>query len=253
MRGARYLAVIVSVVALTALSAVEAGGTPRAGVSPGQILIYGPSLAKKSPVNERVLAEAAGFDVTVVSKATWSAMTTADFSSFQAIVFGDPHCKVSTKRLQPAEHNTAEWSTAVDGNVVVIGSDPVFHGKSQPGAVALMNNGLAFAAAQDGYGQTGLYVALSCYYHNSDPGTRVELLRGFGSFTVRGQGHKPLPGCPDHVTFASPSSPVLKGLSEADIDNWGCTVHEAFDSIPSSFEPVVREVKSDLPFIITST
>ena len=56
-------------------------------VKAGNILIYGPMLG--SAPNEQTLAVAAGHTVTVVTAATWSAMTTAQFAAYNAIIIPD--------------------------------------------------------------------------------------------------------------------------------------------------------------------
>src|SRR6267142_354256 len=59
---------------------------PPPKTAPKDILIYGPSLLG-APDNEATLAAAAGHNVTVADPVTWSAMTTADFAQYRAIVF----------------------------------------------------------------------------------------------------------------------------------------------------------------------
>jgi len=116
--------------------------------------------------------------------------------------------------------------------VIIIGSDPVYHYNSQPGARDLIDRGIAFAAADPA--MTGAYVDLSCYYHFSGSGTSVPLLDGFavGGFTVIGAGL--LPGLNDvHIVAAHPA---LAGLTDADLSNWGNSVHEGFVTWPVSFE-----------------
>ena len=102
--------------------------TPRGDIGAGRrVLIYAPTLAKNVPINERKVALRLGFRVKVATKTEWSAMTEEDFSSFSSIVFGDPACKRTTKRLDAAIANQAIWSAAVDGNVVVGTFDVVWH------------------------------------------------------------------------------------------------------------------------------
>lgn len=85
-------------------------------------------------------------------------------------------------------------------------------------------------------GKTGAYISLSCYYYNATPGTPVPLLNGaFGAgFTVRATGSDTI-----HVTA---SSPVLAGLTDASLSNWGASTHEAFDSFPVDFAPLAVAV-----------
>lgn len=132
----RFLLVglVASIVAASSIGTAQAHGnendtaaahsaslrTPRGDVGAGhRVLIFGPTLAKNVPINERKVALKLGFRVKVVTKDEWSAMTQDDFSGFSTIVFGDPSCKRGTDRLDAAIANQATWSAAVDGNVVV--------------------------------------------------------------------------------------------------------------------------------------
>src|SRR5438093_3458098 len=187
--------------------------------SAGDILIYGPSLLG-APNNEATLATAAGHTVTVDTPVTWLARTTASFASFDAIVFGDPTCQASPADLTFAEANKATWSAAVKGNIVVIGTDPVFH-QLQGQANVLTTNAINFAASG---GSTGLYMSLSCYYFSAPANTPVSILSEFGTFTVQGQFIPPLNGCPEDVTIVLPSHPVVSGITEPGLENWGCSI-----------------------------
>ncbi len=42
----------------------------------------------------------------------------------------------------------------------------------------------------------------------------------------------------------------MAGISEADLSNWGCSIHEAFNAFPASFQVLARHDPSDLPYII---
>src|SRR5690606_12133054 len=100
--------------------------------------------------------------------------------------------------------------------------DPSLHAESQPGAVTLMQKSIDFAAAEKG--KTGLYVSLSCYYHDADE-TTMELLDQFGEFRVRGKL-----GCYNDVAIVA-KHPALATLGEGDLANWSCSVHEIFFSM----------------------
>lgn len=217
-----------------------------AATTGNNILIYGPSL-NGSPNNEETLAEAAGYGVTVVDASAWDSMTTAQFSSYRAIVFGDPTCGSDPSILNPALSNQSTWAPAVTGPTVVIGTAPVFH-QSQSGVQAdqLITDGINFAASSSG---TGLYADLSCYYVSSPPNTSVPLLSPFGTFTVEG----PPDGC-NNVDIVDPSSPVVADITNSGLANWRCSAEEMFDSYPSSFSPVVDETDSSppLPYIIAA-
>ncbi|PVG82203.1 hypothetical protein DDE18_11915 [Nocardioides gansuensis] len=166
---------------------------------------------------------AAGKTPVVVDDATWASMTAAQFDAYDAIVLGDPNCGASVPAA--AEANAAVWSSVVDGNVIAIGSDETFH--ETQGGDQLMASAAAFTVAQPG--KTGAYISLSCYYHDTAPNTPVPLLSGFGTFTMTGVG------CYNDAHIVA-THPALTGLTDATLSNWSCSVHEAFDSFPVSFE-----------------
>lgn len=185
--------------------------------------------------NEAKAAVAAGFTVTDVSDATWESMTTAQFAAYQLIILADPSCVTSTTPITAALSNTATWGSAINGNIVLIGTDPTYHfDAGTAGAGQLMTSAVKFAGAQAG--KTGLYAALSCYYAYSADKTVLPLLDGIvpdGSFTLIGLNGAGLCFNTAHIVATSPS---LAGLVDTDLDNWSCSVHEAFDTWHPSFE-----------------
>lgn len=188
----------------------------------GNVLILDTTVSGGMSSIEAQAAVLAGHTPVVVDATTWGSMTTAQFSSYQAIVLGDRLC-TSVSAVAPAEANIGVWSPAVTGNVIIDGTDPVLHGKT-----FLSNGAVAFAAAEAG---TGLYTSLSCYYHGVAPNTPVPVLSGLGDFKVRGVG------CYNDVHKVA-DHPALTGVTDATLSNWSCSVHEAFDSYPSSFLPL---------------
>lgn len=185
---------------------------------------------------EAVQAVALGFTPVVVSPATWSAMTAAEFATYRALVLGDPTCGVpASPYIDAALANQAVWGPVINGNVIVNGTDPVYH--QAQGGTQLTNSSIAFAA--DDPGKTGLYVSLSCYYFTAASGTPVPLLDPLGVFTVVGQG-----GCPaqSHIVAVHPA---LSGSTDATLSNWGCSTHEGFVSWPSDF--LVLAISLDVP------
>src|SRR5439155_11602374 len=114
-----------------------------------------------------------------------------------------------------------------------------------PGAPqTLMTNAIAHAGSQSG--KTGLYASLSCYYANAKSGTTVLALSKLGGstvgFTVRGQGEGV---CPNAIHIVDRASPVVKGLLDANLSNWGCSAHGAFETFPASLKPVA--IALDIP------
>lgn len=172
---------------------------------------------------EAQAATALGYKVEVATNAQWAAKTQADFAGYRALILGDAACGGS---ITAAVANKSVWGPVINGNVFIVGSDPVFH--NSQGGGALTNNGIAFAV--DASGRTGMYITLSCYYHDTATNTPVPLLDVFspGGFTVRGVG------CYNDAHIVA-SHPALTGLTDATLSNWSCSVHEAFDKWPVDF------------------
>jgi len=173
-------------------------------------------------------AVALGYSTKLVTPAEWSALTTADFAKFKAIVVPDPRCG-DVDQVKFLDDSKAVWSPAITGNIILIGTDPSFH-FSQGKAKTLIDNSIKFAAAgttPSGEHQTGLYFALSCYYE-SDATSKVEALSLFGDFTVRGQL-----SCYNKVHLVA-NSDAMDTLDDKSLSNWSCSVHEAFSSYPTS-------------------
>ena len=63
-----------------------------------------------------------------------AAMTAAQFASYDAIVLGDETCSVDKGDIAAAEVNAHVWGPVIDGNIIIIGSDPVYHVTYGPGA-----------------------------------------------------------------------------------------------------------------------
>ena len=220
---------------------------PRLGYG-DSILFYGRTVGTER-VTEVSIAEAMGFDVTIATKRRWATMSRHDFETYGAIVLADPGCEVDEDRLDVASANAKTWSNAIHGHVVITGTDPVWHLNrgTQPGPERLIANTLAYVSRGNG---TGLAVSLSCYYWNARRDSPVPLLRHFGTFTVQGADRKPLPGCPQRVETPDPDHAMLAGLTADDLSGWGCSIHEAFDSMPYRFNVVAQHRGSDLPYII---
>jgi hypothetical protein len=176
-------------------------------------------------------AVAAGKGVDIVDDPTWLSMTAAQFAAYDAIILGDPNCVEGTGPVAAAESNALVWGPVLTGNVVVIGTDPTYHTfHGTAGAQQLINSAVAFSVAASG--RTGGYLCLSCYYNGIVSNTAVPMLAGVstaGTFTVTG-----VPGCFNDAHIVA-SSPALTGLTDADLSNWSCSVHEAFDHRPTDF------------------
>ena len=215
--------------------------TGTAGATNGRVLILDSTVTGGMASYEAQAAVAAGKGVDIVDSAQWSAMTTAQFAAYDAIVLGDPTCVGEPSPVAAPIANASTWEPAVDGNVILIGTDPTFHttyGNNSAGAHQLIDNGVAFSGSDPG--RTGLYLTLSCYYFDAPTNTPVPWLDGlstFGSFAVRGQLDFGT-GCPANSHIVA-SDPVLAGLSDANLSNWSCSTHESFDQFPADFTVLV--------------
>ncbi len=222
MRRLGIAVALVAVVAVTLATIWNSNGQSEAAT--GEVVM----LSTTEGTGLATAFEAAGKTVVRKTAAEWAALTAADFDAFDAIVLGDPHCATGTGPIAAAEANAATWSSVVDGNVLIIGTDEVFHRGS--GGQALMNKGAAFVVAEAG--KTGAYISLSCYYHadpSAPPISPVPVLAGFGTFTVRGVG------CFNDAHIVA-THPALEGLTDSTLSNWSCSVHEAFNDWPLAFE-----------------
>jgi hypothetical protein len=182
-----------------------------------------------------------GLTVDLVSDATWASMTAADFASYRAIVVGDPTCGFVSPVVSA---NACLWNAQVDGNVIIISTDPVYH-QAQGGA-QLVKSGIAYAAADPT--KTGAYICISCEYSSSPAGTPVTELAGFcggcpsNCFTTTGAL-----GCFNNTHIVA-THPALTGLTDADLANWSCSVHGVFDTWAPGFIPLAIALDPAGPF-----
>jgi cysteine-rich repeat protein len=203
----------------------------------GEVAILEPTVTGGATSYEALYAESLGHNVTVIPASSWMTMEQAEFEVYDALILGDPTCRVGDSYVAAAAANPA-WAWAADGNVILAGSDPIYHVTygDRPGAHTLIRNGIDFALADSGSGATGAYVTLSCYYHYATANTPVPFLDGFGTFSVIGAGTS---GALNDVRIVA-SHPALAGLTDAALSNWGNSVHESFGMLahswPSDFE-----------------
>lgn len=194
-----------------------------APVFAAEVLIFGPSEGIEGDV-----ATGGGHTVTVADEATWTAMTTEQFAAFDAIVIGDAGCESADGILDAAIANRATWSAAVNGPITVSTFDPGAHtdgaGGNQEEELTL--NSVDFAASGPG---TGLYFAVGCYYNNEEePVVPLTILDEFGEFIVDGFSG-------DEITIVDGTHPVMTGLTEEGLSDWGSSIHEHFLTFPASF------------------
>jgi len=207
----------------------------------GSVAILDSTVSGGAGSPEAQAAIALGHTVTLIDSATWTTMTEAQFSAYDAIILGDPTCQVGNAAVAAAAANPA-WATATDGNVIIIGTDPTYHMPFSPGAGVLISNGVAFSLEDAGTGKTGAYITLSCYEHFSPADTGVSFLSGYGDFNVIGSG---MSGALNDAHIVA-AHPALSGLTDALLSNWGNSVHESFGAMagswPSDFEVLALAV-----------
>jgi fimbrial isopeptide formation D2 family protein len=194
------------------------------------------------------------FEVEVVAPAQWKAMTAEQFMSYRALVIGDAACTQGTAAWQAALDTRDTWGAIVDGNIVAIGTNLATNSWSeQAGEIdPIMKSALEMATLAP-Y-RTGLYVSLGCAYQNSAPGTPVELLSPFGTFTVA--GNVPCVQDPEfaqaHIPIQYPESYMnqneVAGFMLTGID--GCAAKSVFIDYPEndfSITALMRDLDGTMP------
>ncbi|MBC8029563.1 MAG: putative metal-binding motif-containing protein [Pyrinomonadaceae bacterium] len=185
---------------------------------------------------EALAAVAQGYQVDVVSGATWSAMTAAEFGQYSIIIAGDPYCSGVSNSFTA---NAAVWAPVVmgtaggrtkAGNRILIGTDPVTHGANATNDRGrIIRTGIAFAAKQPG--TTGLYFNATCDYsdHVATLATLELLSTGTGTWTETND----VP-CGGNVSLIA-SEPSFADLTSDSLQGWGCSVHETFPTYPTDW------------------
>ena len=197
-----------------------------------KVLVLSESIINGTDSLEAQDAAAMGYQVDIKDATWWGdpSRTTADFAAYRAIIIGDPNCDgVSSPEYQNAmqvvESTVNIWGPAVKGNVIVIGTDPVYHSNLQ-GASDLIMQGISFSLVQPN--RTGFYITLSCRYISASANTPVPILSPFGAFTVEGASSET-----PHIVE---TQPILLGLTDDALSNWSESIHEVLDSWPNDFQ-----------------
>jgi hypothetical protein len=245
-RAVAALGVLLLTVATASLAgshAAQAVTAPQALILSDSVTVPGPAPTVGNESLEQYEAEQNGFTVTSVTGTQWDAMTAAQFAAYQVLIIGDAECPTATD-FTAAVTNASTWEPVVmksGGNKVIIGTDPVFHQNDGSGANAwrLIKNGIGYAGQRAG--ATGAYVDLSCAYNSVAADTAVPLLDGLsshgpGQFSVVGEASI-TDACATAVNIVAQTGPTA-GLADSDLSNWGCSVHEAFDTFPSDYTPL---------------
>jgi hypothetical protein len=234
--GARLL---VTCALLVGLAVGLTGQAPPAHATASEVLILGSSVSGGTSSAEAAEVAAKGYTPVVVDDATWQSMTTSQFSSYKALVIGDPTCSETPPAAAVA--TAAVWGPAVSGNTIIIGTDPVFHGKTQ-----FVDQAIDFVLAGK-TGTTGGYLDLSCNYDNQPTSTDASMLdglRGTGAFTVH------TAQCYNTVHIVA-THPAFAGLTDSYMSGWSCSVHEVLDSWPGDFQ--VLAIAKDYNSVFTAS
>jgi hypothetical protein len=234
MRSLRHV-LLVALLALVGVL-VSAGGANAAAPK----ALINASTVSGSPSQEEAIATTAGFAVTVVSDATWGAMTASDFGQYDLLIAGDPTCGslppglVSSASVYgPVVLGLAGGRTSA-GNRIVVGTDPVFHDGgdyTSPGARGtIIREGIAYAGSHPG--TTGMYFDATCSDGFGAAGTLAILTAisaGGPAWTIDGT-----PPCGGSVSLIA-SDLSFPDLTTASLQGWGCSVHESFPTFPTEW------------------
>ena len=240
-RTLRALAICALVISTLTLGGQPAGAA--GAINDRTVLILSTTVTGGINSREAQAAVAAGYTVEMATAAQWAAKTATDFATYRALILGDPTCQGSggnASSAQAAINNRAVWSPIVNGNVIINGTDPVFH--HGRGGSQMTTNSVRFAA--DVPLRTGLYASMSCYYHGVGTNVAIPLLDLIGigpRFKARGVG------CFNNAHIVA-THPALVGMTDASLSNWSCSVHNAFDSWPTDFLvlAIARNTGSDI-------
>jgi hypothetical protein len=232
----------------------SAAVTPAATTPPPparRALILATSVKGGKNSIEAKAAAADGFKVVLANDTKWDSMNAAAFAKYQVLVIGDKDCPDSSGSSSPAfaaaQANVGVWAPVVmssGGNRVIIGTDPVFHDlRGHPGGGTVIAEGIAFAGQISK--RTGAYVDLSCAYSGATPGTPVPLLAGLSSaganqFTAGGAP------CAGAIALVAQSGPT-SGVSDNDLSNWECSVHNYFEHWGADYVPLAISTDPSVP------
>jgi hypothetical protein len=240
MRRIRLIGLcIVAVFAMGAVATSSALAAPKALID--ESTVTGGALSQ-----EATTAGKQGFEVTVVTDATWGAMTQAEFGQYQLLIAGDPTCGTlppglvaSAPVYGPVVLGLGGGRTS-PGNKILVGTDPALHDFGDyetPGARGtIIREGIGFAGKQSG--RTGMYFDSTCaanYYGQSTETLEIlaALSTGSPSWTIDAE-----PPCGGNVSLIA-SNPSFSELTTASLEGWSCSVHESFPTFPAEWSALV--------------
>lgn len=242
-RFTRLVAAPVAVLLFTSVLGFMVQAAPAQAAAPPtpQALINSDTVSGGASSVEASQAAADGFNVTTVSGATWDAMTAAQFAGYQVLIAGDPNCGPIAASLMSNESTWAPvvmgtTQTVQAGNRVLIGTDPVLHSGSHAGALVLIADGIAYAGGGP-TGTTGLYFDTTCGgNYDGQPGVAASMMAQLSTGTGA-WAEDDSPPCGGNVSKVA-QTPAFSSLTSADIQGWGCSVHETFPAFASDWSPL---------------
>jgi hypothetical protein len=192
-----------------------------------KVLILATTVAGGLSSREAQAALAWGKEVEIATPEQWKAKKLPDFMKYEALIIGDAACLAGTAAFQAAVDTREKWAPIVDGNVIIMASDPTTNDTTQ-----LVENAVSFAFNRPYV--TGLYVALGCAYKDAPAaGVEVELLQTwFGSFKVAGVGCNSTA----HMFKMSnnvPEEVISNEITDDFLAGNGCAARSVFVSYPS--------------------
>lgn len=228
---ATAIAVFVSITIFSTAHAVPIGN---------KVAVYGPTAISNFSTTYNAHLTSLGVTVDIISGAVWDTMTTADFAEYRALIVPDANRSARSTYLTQLENSRTDWSPAVNGNMIIVGTDEASHGTTR--SPFIIEPGLDFVLSDPT--KTGMYISMSEFYETyssptsapsptSSSDLNIDLLDQFGTFGAQGAT---VGACADDVHIVDTS--VLSGTTDAQLSNWGCSIHEYFTTFDSSFEAV---------------
>lgn len=229
---------------------VALGGLIAQSAHAATALINASSVSGGASSQEALIAQSLGYTVTVVSDATWGAMTAADFGAYDLLIVGDPTCAnlppgvhASKDQFGPVVLGNAGGRTQA-GNRVLVGTDPVYHDGgdyTSPNARGtVIREGITYAGAKPG--TTGLYICTTCYAF----GGATEYEEVLAAVTAGGGTWEAnvSPPCGGSASLIA-ANPNFADLSTTSLQGWGCSVHISFPTFPAEWSALA--VATDTP------
>jgi choice-of-anchor A domain-containing protein len=244
----RAVRAVLLVAALTVISCGEGAGqlaeqaelapstVSQAVQSTNKVLILGSTVTGGLTSREAQVVAAAGVptaNIHIVPPEQWRTMTAEQFMAYRAIILGNASCESGEAAFQAAIDTRNKWGTIVDGNVAILGTDPVTNRTPR-----LVENAIRHVL-DSMQGRTGMYISLGCAYQSAPANTGVTLLEPFGTFKIQG-----VPGCARaaHMFQMFPGF-LSAGVQDSTLVGDGCAARSVFTAYPDrnfSFAAVAR-------------